>query len=60
MKKINLFDVNYLSKIMTYGNQEPNHQVIGMHHYLIGHVNELNQLEDINNQKQNRFIYFYI
>jgi hypothetical protein len=37
-----------------YGNREPNHQVIGMHHYLIGHENERNQLENINKNKLNR------
>jgi hypothetical protein len=55
MKKIFLFDVNYHLKIMTYGNQELNHQVIGMHHYQIGQNNERNRLENINKKKQNKF-----
>jgi hypothetical protein len=40
-----------------YGNQELNHQMIGMHHYLIGHENEQNQLENINKNKQNKFCF---
>ncbi len=60
MKKIVLFDVNYHQKIMMYGNQELNHQVIGMHHYQIGHENERNQLDNINKKKQNNFIFVFI
>ncbi len=60
MKKIVLFDGNYLQKIMMYGNQELNHQVIGMHHYQIGHVNERNQLDKINKKRQNKCGFFCI
>ena len=55
MKKIVLFDESYQQRIMMYGNQELNHQVIGMHRYQIGHENEQNQLEIINKKRQNKF-----
>jgi hypothetical protein len=54
MKKIVLFDGNYLQKITMYGKQELNHQVIGMPHYQTGRVNEQNQLENINKKRQNK------
>ncbi len=59
-KKIKWFDGSYPPTIMMYGNQELNHRVIGMHHYLIGRENERNQLENINKNRLNNLSFFCI
>ena len=62
MKKNDLFDGSYQLKIMMYGNQELNHQVIGTLHCQNGQENERNRLENITKNRQNRlkfFLYYF-